>query len=747
MTSDPQLVLAAAGPVEVLATMALVVVGPIVGVWLLYHIFRLLFAGLGWTGHQIGRFFGHIGWFIGATFRDLGSVIAGVVGVVAFIPMALGNVAAGRWQNTNHFSRAILQEVAGLTLAVYRLGVSNPLRLVGLGRLVEDVERRIPEVVDSAPGRDPSAEELQAFEGYEVLGNLPAGGSGARLFLAKPSDKKREALTKGSARVPGRVVIKSFALASGSTLPQIIRESRALEAAKKLGLVLEHQLTPVRFHYVMPYVPGDDLSKVGKQIHSRCRAEGLSDPALRAVLGYSTGLIEILARFHSAGLWHKDIKPSNIIVAGDRVELVDLGLVTPLASAMTLTTHGTEYYRDPELVRLAMQGVKVNEVDGVKFDLYSAGAVLYSLVEDDFPAHGNLSRITKRCPDALRWIVRRSMADLRQRYSSAEEMLADLRVLLEADNPFLVKPAQLPSMGGAPATGKAEWAADNALASSLKASSAAAAAAEGVEDPMSQPDKPVKSRRKQLQEEHRAAFLARRAERKAKREAKHANHKARFDARRAEREAKRAARLAEKKATSPGAFVGAMAVVLVLGGMITVLAGGVSHMEGPRPMAAAVHDSAAPPPVPAYPVVADEAVLSDLERDGARVLLLATRDQDVDDDVEEQLYRAVHERLGWKPFGELSYSLEGGSDWEKQTIVKARREVLMASVGEADAAQSLKALIVSDPDLDGVLWYEPDGDDLRVQFLSDPTWTDDQAEQRGARWMESIHQRLARQGR
>ena len=744
MIPDPQLTLAAAGPVEVLATMALVIVGPIVGVWLLYHIFRLLFAGLGWTGHQIGRFFGHIGWFIGATFKDLGGVIAGVVGVVAFIPMALGNVAAGRWQNTNHFSRAILQEVAGLTLAVYRLGVSNPLRLIGLGRLVEDVERRIPEVVDSAPGRDPSREELQAFEGYEVLGNLPAGGSGARLFLAKPSDKKREALAKGSARVPSRVVIKSFALATGSTLPQIIRESRALEAAKKLGLVLEHHLTPVRFHYVMPYVPGDDLSKVGKQLHARCRAEGLSDPALRAVLGYSTGLIEILARFHSAGLWHKDIKPSNIIVAGDRVELVDLGLVTPLASAMTLTTHGTEYYRDPELVRLAMQGVKVNEVDGVKFDLYSAGAVLFSLVEDDFPAHGNLSRITKRCPDALRWIVRRSMADLRQRYNSAEEMLADLRVLLEADNPFLVKPAQLPSMGGAPATRKADWAADGALAASLKAASAAAAAAEGVQDPLEgseEPDKPRKSRRKQLQEEHRAAFLAKRAERKAKRAAKHAEHKAKH-------EAKRAARLAEKQGTSVGAFVGAMAVVLVLGGLLTVLAGGVSHVEGPRPTIALSQTSTADaPPVPAYPVVDEDEALRELQREGARVLLLATRDDEVDDELENELYRAVREQLGWQPFGELSYRLEGGSDWEKQTIAKARREVLMSSVDEAGAEQSLKALIVTDPELDGVLWYEPNGEELRVQFLSDPSWGSGPAEQRGARWMDSIQERLALQAR
>jgi hypothetical protein len=127
--------------------------------------------------------------------------------------------------------------------------------------------------------------------------------------------------------------------------------------------------------------------------------------------------------------------------------------------------------------------------------------------------------------------------------------------------------------------------------------------------------------------------------------------------------------------------------------------------------------------------------------------LLATRDDEVDDELENELYQAVREQLGWQPFGELSYRLEGGSDWEKQTIAKARREVLMSSVDEAGAEQSLKALIVTDPELDGVLWYEPNGDDLRVQFLSDPSWGGGPAEQRGARWMESIHERLALQAR
>jgi hypothetical protein len=243
-------------------------------------------------------------------------------------------------------------------------------------------------------------------------------------------------------------VIKSFALDAGSTLPQIVRESRALEAASRLGLVLEHELTLTTFHYVMPYVPGEGLDVVIGKMHARGGSAGLCPADLALVMSYASDLLYTLDRFHAEGLWHKDIKPANLIVSRGRAHLVDLGLVTPLESPMTLTTHGTEYYRDPEMVRMALKGLKVHEVDGVKFDLYSAGAVLYSLVEGSFPAHGSLSRITRPCPEALQWIVRRAMGEVKTRYRSAGEMLADLRTVAMARDARLLKPADLPSVSG-----------------------------------------------------------------------------------------------------------------------------------------------------------------------------------------------------------------------------------------------------------------------------------------------------------
>ena len=297
------------------------------------------------------------------------------------------------------------------------------------------------------PGPD-KPKRGQGFDGYKVVGSLPSGGSGAKLYVADPTAEKRAALTRNSKEVSEQVVIKCFTLDEGSNLSQIVRESRALESAKQLGMVYEHGLDERRYFYVMPYVAGENLSRVSERMHAMAGDKGLSGRQIQQALSYVGDLLAALQTFHEGGLWHKDIKPDNVVIRNGRAHLVDLGLVTPLTSAMTLTTHGTEYFRDPELVRQALKGAKVQDVDGVRFDLYGAGAVLYSLVEDSFPAHGSLSTISKDCPNTVQWVVRRAMADLNSRYNSAAEMLADVRTIQAAADPFALKPASLPSMGG-----------------------------------------------------------------------------------------------------------------------------------------------------------------------------------------------------------------------------------------------------------------------------------------------------------
>ena len=460
------LVLALVPVLAVLAAVSWVVWQVFKGLrWLLVRLFR----ALGLVLARVARFAKNE---VVEVVQLVGALLTGAV----LLPLTAVNFVIGRWRTGRHYGRAVEDEFVSALLGIYRIAFGHPLRLVGLGRVLEGIERRLPDVVDRAPRRVRKGDGAADFPGYDVVGTLPAGGSGAQLYLARPRPDTFERFRREGRELPAEVVVKSFALEQGSTLPMIVRESRALEAANRLGLVYEHHLGDDRFFYVMRYVHGDELDAVVGRLHARSNPEGLNDRDLALVLGYAQDLVRTLGRFHTGGLWHKDVKPANLIVSGDRAHLVDFGLVTPLASALTLTTHGTEYYRDPEMVRLAMQGVKVHEVDGVKFDLYSAGAVLYSMLENSFPAHGSLSRITKRCPEALAWIVRRAMADIGTRYGDAAQMLGDLAAVARAEDPFALRPADLPSFHADPA--------QSPFANGANGASGAAAFDEGPLDPV-----------------------------------------------------------------------------------------------------------------------------------------------------------------------------------------------------------------------------------------------------------------------
>ena len=372
-------------------------------------------------GH-IFRFFGRLIRFI---FQECNDVILLPIAIFICVVKLLRAticVILARWDIVHAELAAARRRANESWSRFVAIFIDNPLRIFA-------IETRKP-----TPSFKPQRGiQKSTFGGYTIVGTLPSGGSGAKLFIAK------------SKNTNNLVVIKNFDISAGSQLPQIVRESRAMEAAKKLGLVIEHQLDEDRFWYAMPYHDGDHLGAVTNKIHGK--TSKLSESQFQTILSYQLTLLHTLKEYHTAGLWHKDVKPDNIIINDGHAYLVDLGLVTPLGSAMTLTTHGTEYFRDPELVRRAMRGVKVHQVDGSKFDVFGAGAVLYFMLENTFPAHGGLSDFSKESPECVRWIVRRAMADYDKRYNSIDEMLADVTTVLGANKISDVRPADLPSMG------------------------------------------------------------------------------------------------------------------------------------------------------------------------------------------------------------------------------------------------------------------------------------------------------------
>lgn len=323
-------------------------------------------------------------------------------------------------------------------------------RTFGLGGLFNSLEKRIDHANKdwrryvATAAYDNSEAPAEFPEDYVVVDELPRGGSSARLYVVRKASEGE----KGTL-----YVLKYFNLRAGGNLESVVRESQAAQLAQKMGLIIESKLGDSAFWYVMPYYHGETLTGGVMRNIKEARASGMLGNHYRVSLGYVHQLLQIIAQYHEAGVFHKDIKPDNLIINGERIYLVDIGLMTPLGSMSQLTTHGTEYFRDPEMVKLALEGREVREVDAAKFDVYSIGAVMYFALSGEFPTSGALSRLPEGTPMATQWVVNRAMTGMHQRYEDARAMLTDIDYLCWAASQGQlesVKPADLPSFKGMP---------------------------------------------------------------------------------------------------------------------------------------------------------------------------------------------------------------------------------------------------------------------------------------------------------
>src|SRR5918998_246773 len=90
---------------------------------------------------------------------------------------------------------------------------------------------------------------------------------------------------------------------------------------------------------------------------------------------------------HAAGLVHRDVKPANVLLAGDHAYLSDFGLTRLVGSDTSLTESGrwigTVEYSSPEQLR--------GERTDARADVYSLGCVLHAALTGRPPfAHGTV---------------------------------------------------------------------------------------------------------------------------------------------------------------------------------------------------------------------------------------------------------------------------------------------------------------------------------------------------------------------
>ena len=199
---------------------------------------------------------------------------------------------------------------------------------------------------------------------YKLLDHLGTGGM-STVYLAEHLLMHRRVAIK---------VLPKNRVEDTSYLARFHREARAAAALDDRNIVRAYDVdNEGAIHYlVMEYINGRDLQAIVKQ-------DGPLDYAVAA--DYTRQAALGLARAHSVGLIHRDVKPANLLVDGKNVvKVLDLGLAkfsdegkASLTVAYDENVLGTADYLAPE------QALDSHGVDA-RADIYSLGCTLYYML-------------------------------------------------------------------------------------------------------------------------------------------------------------------------------------------------------------------------------------------------------------------------------------------------------------------------------------------------------------------------------
>ena len=129
------------------------------------------------------------------------------------------------------------------------------------------------------------------------------------------------------------------------------------------------------YYIVMEYIKGKTLKDIIKE---------KGKLSIDLAIDFSYQIAEALQHAHSNRIFHRDIKPHNIMITDDnRVKVTDFGIARAATSSTVTTTSnvlGSVHYFSPEQAR----GGYTDD----KSDIYSLGIVMYEMVTGVLPYQG-----------------------------------------------------------------------------------------------------------------------------------------------------------------------------------------------------------------------------------------------------------------------------------------------------------------------------------------------------------------------
>ncbi|MER5744526.1 serine/threonine-protein kinase [Streptomyces sp. NPDC002225] len=206
---------------------------------------------------------------------------------------------------------------------------------------------------------------------YRLLGRLGAGGMG-RVYLGRSA---------GGRTVAVKVVHPHFALDEQFRA----RFRREVDAARRIGAQWTAPVLDADPDAPIPWVATGYVA--GPPLSDAIQEHGpLPESAVRTL---GAGLGEALAAVHEQGVIHRDVKPSNVLLAVDGPRLIDFGIARALDATASLTSTGVSVgspgYMAPEQIR-------GTDISGAA-DVFSLGAVLAYAATGSAPFLGDSSAV------------------------------------------------------------------------------------------------------------------------------------------------------------------------------------------------------------------------------------------------------------------------------------------------------------------------------------------------------------------
>jgi TolB-like protein/Flp pilus assembly protein TadD len=274
---------------------------------------------------------------------------------------------------------------------------------------------------------------------YRLLEPIGRGGMG-EVWLAEDTD------------LPRRVAVKLLPVhleSDRESVERLLQEARAVASVEHPNVVTIYEagISKGRAYLVMQRVEGETLE------------QRLQRGAMPVQDALATGLpiADALAEVHALGIVHRDLKASNVILSARGPKILDFGIAS-IRGTPGLTQVGYAVGTPDVMAPEQLQG---NPADN-RSDLWALGVMLYRMLTGRRPFEGatleqafaSVMHTQPSPPSAHRpevgsdldfMVMKLLRKDAAQRYSRAEELVADLKSVIPSSGSGGIRAPGTPS--------------------------------------------------------------------------------------------------------------------------------------------------------------------------------------------------------------------------------------------------------------------------------------------------------------